>query len=44
MCDMVATVLNGFLNELIILNTIPRPDGIIELRPRDEVIVLGYNR
>ncbi|HYU75228.1 MAG TPA: hypothetical protein VEL31_21375, partial [Ktedonobacteraceae bacterium] len=26
-CDMVATVLNGFLNELIVTNTIAQKDG-----------------
>jgi len=41
-CDMVATVLNGFLNELIVTNTIACKDGSTEVRPRAEVTVLGY--
>lgn len=41
-CDMVATVLNGFLNELITINTIPYPDGSMQVRPRAEISVLGY--
>src|SRR5947208_15095853 len=31
-CDMVATVLHGFLNELIVTNTIAQKDGTTELR------------
>ncbi|GCE18590.1 hypothetical protein [Dictyobacter kobayashii] len=41
-CDMVATVLNGFLNELIVANTVAQRDGTTEVRPRAEVAVLGY--
>ncbi|WP_338254099.1 hypothetical protein [Dictyobacter halimunensis] len=41
-CDMVATVLNGFLNELIVANTVAQRDGTTEVRPRAEVVVLGY--
>ncbi len=41
-CDMVATVLNGFLNELIVTNTIAQKDGTTEVRPRAEVSVIGY--
>ncbi|GCF10251.1 VWA domain-containing protein [Dictyobacter arantiisoli] len=41
-CDMVATVLNGFLNELIVSNTVAQRDGTTEVRPRAEVAVLGY--
>lgn len=41
-CDMVATVLNGFLNELIVTNTVAQRDGTTEVRPRAEVAVLGY--
>ena len=41
-CDMVATVLNGFLNELIVTNTIAQKDGAIEVRPRADVAVIGY--
>jgi Mg-chelatase subunit ChlD len=41
-CDMVATVLNGFLNELIVANTVALRDGTTEVRSRAEVAVLGY--
>lgn len=41
-CDMVATVLNGFLNELIVTNTIAQKDGTTTVRPRADVAVLGY--
>jgi hypothetical protein len=41
-CDMVATVLNGFLNELIVTNTIAQKDGTTMVRPRADVAVLGY--
>ncbi len=41
-CDMVATVLNGFLNELIVTNTIAQKDGTTVVRPRADVAVLGY--
>lgn len=41
-CDMVATVLNGFLNELIVTNTVVQKDGSITVRPRADVAVLGY--
>jgi len=41
-CDMVATVLNGFLNELIVTNTIAQKDGSTMVRPRADVAVLGY--
>src|SRR5437667_4450365 len=41
-CDMVATILNGFLNELIVTNTIMRDGGIPEVRPRADIAVLGY--
>lgn len=40
--DMVATVLNGFLNELIVTNTIAQKDGSTEVRPRADVAVIGY--
>src|SRR5438067_887605 len=40
-CDMVATVLNGFLNELIVTNTVYK-DGVAEVRPRADVAVIGY--
>jgi hypothetical protein len=41
-CDMVATILNNFLNELIVTNTIAQPDGTPEVRPRADISVLGY--
>lgn len=41
-CDMVATVLNGFLNELIVTNTVAQKDGNTEVRPRADVAVIGY--
>jgi hypothetical protein len=41
-CDMLATVLNGFLNELIVTNTVMRNDNSAEVRPRADVVVLGY--
>src|SRR5438105_12954189 len=41
-CDMVATVLNGFLNELIVTNTVAQKDGTTEVRPRADVAVIGY--
>ncbi len=41
-CDMVATILNGFLNELIVTNTVAHKDGTTEVRPRADVAVIGY--
>lgn len=41
-CDMVATVLNRFLNELIVTNTIAQKDGTTMVRPRADVAVIGY--
>jgi len=41
-CDMVATILNSFLNELIVTNTIAHNDGTTEVRPRADIAVLGY--
>ncbi len=41
-CDMVATILNGFLNELVTTNIIPRPDGTSDVRPRADICVIGY--
>ncbi len=40
--DMVATVLNGFLNELIVTNTIVQKDNTTEVRPRADIAVIGY--
>ncbi|MFL5628221.1 MAG: VWA domain-containing protein [Ktedonobacteraceae bacterium] len=40
-CDMVAAVLNGFLHELIVTNTVVR-DGQAEVRPRADIAVIGY--
>lgn len=42
-CDMVATILNNFLNELITINTIPSSDGSSVVRPRADICVLGYS-
>jgi hypothetical protein len=42
-CDMVATILNSFLNELITVNTVPRADGTFIVRPRADISVLGYH-
>src|SRR5437588_9937606 len=42
-CDMVVTVLNGFLNELIVTNTVAHEGGLVEVRPRADVAVLGYS-
>lgn len=41
-CDMVVTVLNGFLNELIVTNTVVKKDGTTEVRPRADIAVIGY--
>src|SRR5258708_34486944 len=41
-CDMVATILNSFLNELIITNIVPRNDGTSDVRPRADISILGY--
>ncbi len=41
-CDMVAAVLNGFLQELILTNTVVRPDGTTDIRPRADIAVIGY--
>jgi hypothetical protein len=41
-CDMLATVVNGFLNELVTANTVINKDGIAEVRPRADIAVLGY--
>ena len=41
-CDMVATILNSFLNELITTNIIPKPDGTSDVRPRADISILGY--
>jgi hypothetical protein len=40
--EMVATILNGFLNELINTNRVVHPDGSPEVRPRAEIAVIGY--
>src|SRR5207248_519872 len=41
-CDVVATVLNSFLNELVNINTIFRPDSTSDVRPRADIAILGY--
>jgi hypothetical protein len=40
-CDMVATVLNNFLHELIVTNTVIKGNEP-EVRPRAEIAVIGY--
>ena len=40
--DMVASILNNFLNELITTNIIPKSDGTSDVRPRAEFAILGY--
>lgn len=41
-CDMVATILNNFLNELITTNIIPKNDGTSDVRPRADIGIVGY--
>ncbi len=41
-CDMVATVLNGFLHELIRTNIMIGPGGMPDVRPRADIAVVGY--
>jgi hypothetical protein len=41
-CDVVATILNSFLNELITTNLIPKPDGTSDVRPRADISAVGY--
>jgi hypothetical protein len=41
-CDMVAVVINGFLQELILMNTIVGNEGQAEVRSRANIAVLGY--
>jgi hypothetical protein len=41
-CDVVANILNSFLNELILTNIIPKADGTSDVRPRAEICVIGY--
>ena len=41
-CDAVATVLNGFLNELISINTIVDASGAPVVKPRADIAVIGY--
>lgn len=41
-CDMVATIFNGFLNELITINTNILPDSTAEVKSRADISVLGY--
>lgn len=42
-CDAVATVLNGFLGELITANTVIGSNGEADARPRADLAVLGYH-
>lgn len=41
-CDMVATIFNGFLNELITINTVVLPDSSSEVKRRADICALGY--
>jgi hypothetical protein len=41
-CDMVATILNSFLNELIVTNTVVKAGEAPEVRPRADIAVIGY--
>jgi hypothetical protein len=41
-CDMVATILNSLLDEMIKTNIIPRSDGSVDVRPRADIAILGY--
>lgn len=41
-CDMVATIFNGFLNELITINTVVYPDSSSEVKQRADICALGY--
>lgn len=41
-CDVVATIFNNFLNELITVNTTVQSDGISEVKRRADICALGY--
>src|SRR3989442_3641999 len=41
-CDMVATIFNSFLNELITINTEVQPDSSSEVKRRADICALGY--
>ncbi len=41
-CDMVATIFNSFLNELITVNTSVQMDGNTEVKRRADICALGY--
>src|SRR6266576_1228504 len=40
-CGAVAAVVNSFLNELVLTDTLPRPDGTPDVRQRADICVLG---
>lgn len=41
-CDMVATIFNSFLNELITVNTEVLPDSSSDVKRRADICALGY--
>ena len=41
-CDMVATIFNSFLNELITINTEVLPDSSSDVKRRADISALGY--
>ncbi len=41
-CDMVATIFNSFLNELITVNTEVLPDSTSDVKRRADICALGY--
>lgn len=41
-CDMVATIFNSFLNELITINTEVHADSTSEVKQRADICALGY--
>jgi hypothetical protein len=42
-CDAVCTVFNGFLDELVSINTVIGANSIAEARPRADIAVIGYH-
>src|SRR5205807_2452652 len=41
-CDMVATIFNSFLNELITINTEVLPDSTSDVKRRADICAIGY--
>lgn len=41
-CDMLATIFNGFMSELITTNTKVSDGGVAEVRARADISVIGY--